>query len=289
MNSANRNASQLLKLSFYKKVEISKEYIKDWYEHYNGNVFVSFSGGKDSTVLLHLCRQVYPDIPAIYLDNGLEYPEIDAFAKATPRVICLRPVMSYEQVSKELGYSVLSKHISKAVETYQQSEKKENDLNELKNKIGDQYTYLKDIPCRVSVQCCKILKEEPLNRYISQSGRKTIAGVLAEESIGRMRRFILNGVNQYNKDISYPIIFWREKDVKQYLKEYHVDYCNIYGDLETYGEKRTICMYCLLGIHLEESPNRFERMKKNYPDKYNYFMNTLGMSEIYHFLTSRGL
>ena len=50
MNGANRNASQLLKLPFREKVEISKGYIKDWYEYYNGKVFVSFSGGKDSTV-----------------------------------------------------------------------------------------------------------------------------------------------------------------------------------------------------------------------------------------------
>ena len=33
--------------------------IKNWYEHYAGLVYVSFSGGKDSTVLLHQVRKQY--------------------------------------------------------------------------------------------------------------------------------------------------------------------------------------------------------------------------------------
>lgn len=45
----------------------------EWYMRYDGQVFISFSGGKDSTVLLDLARRVYPDIPAVYVDTGLEY------------------------------------------------------------------------------------------------------------------------------------------------------------------------------------------------------------------------
>ena len=60
------------------KIQISTARIIEWYEHWNGQVYVSFSGGKDSTVLLDLVRRVYPDVPAVFSDTGLEFPEITA-------------------------------------------------------------------------------------------------------------------------------------------------------------------------------------------------------------------
>lgn len=44
-------------------------------------VYCSFSGGKDSTVLLHLCRVLYPDILAVFCSTGNEYPEIIQFVR----------------------------------------------------------------------------------------------------------------------------------------------------------------------------------------------------------------
>ena len=63
------------------KVLMSQNRIREWYEHFDGNVCVSFSGGKDSTVLAHLVRDVYPDVPLVFSNTGLEYPEIQAFAR----------------------------------------------------------------------------------------------------------------------------------------------------------------------------------------------------------------
>jgi 3'-phosphoadenosine 5'-phosphosulfate sulfotransferase (PAPS reductase)/FAD synthetase len=65
---------QLQGLPLELKVLKSKQRIKEWYEHYNGDVYVSFSGGKDSTVLLRMVRELYPDVPAVFIDTGLEYP-----------------------------------------------------------------------------------------------------------------------------------------------------------------------------------------------------------------------
>jgi len=66
-------------------------------------VYVSFSGGKDSTVLLHLVRSLYPEVPAVFCDTGLEFPEIKEFVRNTPDVTTIRPTMSFRKVLEIMG------------------------------------------------------------------------------------------------------------------------------------------------------------------------------------------
>jgi 3'-phosphoadenosine 5'-phosphosulfate sulfotransferase (PAPS reductase)/FAD synthetase len=87
------------------KVQMTKQRIREWYEHYDGQVYVSFSGGKDSTVLLNIARQIYPDIEAVFVDTGLEYPEIRKFVKSFDNVTILRPKMSFVDVIKKVWIS----------------------------------------------------------------------------------------------------------------------------------------------------------------------------------------
>ena len=78
------------------KVEKTKRRIQEWVEYWGlQNVAVSFSGGKDSTVLLHICREMYPEIEAVYIDTGLEYPEIKAFVKTFDNVTLLHSKMYF--------------------------------------------------------------------------------------------------------------------------------------------------------------------------------------------------
>lgn len=91
------------------------ERIRGWYEHYNGNVAVSFSGGKDSVVLLDIARNHWMcgyDIKAVFVDTGLEYPEIRKFVKTFDNVEIIRPKMNFVEVIKKYGYPIISKEIS---------------------------------------------------------------------------------------------------------------------------------------------------------------------------------
>lgn len=89
-----------------RKIQVTTARIMEWYEHYNGLVYVAFSGGKDSTVLLDLVRRIYPDVPAVFCDTGLEFPEIRQFARSVENVVVLRPEMNFKKVIETYGYPI---------------------------------------------------------------------------------------------------------------------------------------------------------------------------------------
>jgi 3'-phosphoadenosine 5'-phosphosulfate sulfotransferase (PAPS reductase)/FAD synthetase len=94
---------QLQGLPLEAKIIKTKIRIREWYEHWNGDVYISFSGGKDSTVLLDLVRSIYPDVPAVFVDTGLEYPEIREFVKTFDNVVWVRPKMNFKDVVTQLS------------------------------------------------------------------------------------------------------------------------------------------------------------------------------------------
>lgn len=97
------------------KIEMSKQRIREWYEHFDGMVYIGFSGGKDSSVLLHLVRSIYPDIPAVYCDTGLEFPELKELVRSTENTEIVRPKLVFTEVLTRYGYPLVSKEVAEAI------------------------------------------------------------------------------------------------------------------------------------------------------------------------------
>ena len=72
MKYTNEDLKQMQSFDLDRKIQITQTRIIEFYERLEGKVYISFSGGKDSTVLLDLVRRIYPDVPAVYIDTGLE-------------------------------------------------------------------------------------------------------------------------------------------------------------------------------------------------------------------------
>ena len=106
---------ELQALPLERKIQITQTRIIEWYQHYKGQVCVSFSGGKDSTVLLHIARQIYPDIPAVFSNTGLEYSSIQRFVKTWDNVDIVVPKMNFVQVVSTYGYPLIGKEVAEAI------------------------------------------------------------------------------------------------------------------------------------------------------------------------------
>ena len=103
-------------LTLEQKIEMTKERIKAWVDHYGiDGVYVSFSGGKDSTVLLHIARQMYPNIKAMFVDVPTQYPELRDFVKQFDNVDIVRPKMSFVEVCDKYGFPIIGKEVANCV------------------------------------------------------------------------------------------------------------------------------------------------------------------------------
>lgn len=282
-----------LDLTFEQKVQRSKELILEWYLQYRGRVYISFSGGKDSSVLLHLARSMKAcaDIPAVFCDTGLEYPEVREHVKSINNVIWIKPKLTFKQVIERYGYPVISKEQARYIYDlrHSKSEKLRNTrLNGGRNgktgKLSNRWRPLINSDFEITNVCCDIMKKRPMSKFEKETGRKPILGTMAAESRLRFQQYMQGNCNAFSAKhpVSRPLSFWTEQDILEYIKRNNLKIPSVYGEiieengsLKTTGCNRTGCMFCMFGLHLEEHPNRFERMKKTHPAQYDYIMNKL--------------
>ena len=292
---------QMQSLPLKDKVLMTKQRIKAWYEHYDGEVYVSFSGGKDSTVLKHIVDSMYDDVPSVFVNTGLEYPEIRLFAMRQPNVIRLDPKMKFYEVIEKYGYPVVSKEQAQYI--YEARTKNSEKLKTLRfcgrngtnqGKISDKWKFLLDAPFKISHKCCDVMKKSPVKKYEKETGRKAIIGTMTHESNLRLSAWLQNGCNAFEKSrpTSQPLSFWTEQDILQYIVENDLEIASVYGEIkerdngELYltGVQRTGCMFCMFGCQNEKSPNRFQRMAHTHPRQYEYCMNNLNLKEVLQYM-----
>jgi 3'-phosphoadenosine 5'-phosphosulfate sulfotransferase (PAPS reductase)/FAD synthetase len=280
-------------MSLRDKIDMSCEKIESWYDHYDGQVYVAFSGGKDSTVLLDIVRNraIIPDskdIPAVFSDTGLEYPEIREFVKTVENVIWVKPNMNFREVIERYGYPIISKAQSQYLFEYRNSNSEKlknlrlNGSDKGNFKISEKWKFLIDAPFKIHYKCCDVLKKNPMKKYEKQTNRKPIIGTMAEESFRRKTNYMKYGCNAFDKKNpnSMPLSFWTEKDVWDYIKLYDLSYSKIYD----MGYTRTGCMFCMYGVDSEKCPNRFQMMEETHPKMYKYCIDNLKIGEVLNYM-----
>lgn len=279
------------------KVLKTQQRIREWVTHFGvEGVYVAFSGGKDSTVLLHLVRELYPDVQAVFVNTGLEFPEIQQFVKTFDNVKVLYPSKTFKQIIMEYGYPVLSKIISHNVSIARRNPNgkvMKNMFNPEKRGQNAMHKWsdLLTADFWISEKCCDFNKEAPAAAYRKETGKKQIVATMACESKNREDSWLKTGCNAFNcgEAISKPMSFWTEQDVLTYIYENDIKIAEPYGNIVTEynqipfagcactlcttGCRRTGCIYCGFGAHLEKGEGRFERLKRTHPKQYEFCIN----------------
>ena len=278
------------------KIGITQTRIMEWHHRFDGKVSVSISGGKDSTVLLDLARRCFSNIEAVYVNTGLDFPEVRKFAMDTPNVTVLHPKMRFDEVVREYGWCFPSKDVSHTV--YYARTGSQWALDRFKGINADgtpsrwrethykKWAFLLDAPFKISAQCCGIMKEAPLDRYRKETGKQPIVGTMAVESERRRQAWLQTGCNNFDskQPVSKPLSFWTNDDILRYIRDFNIPVASVYGDiiedskgrLSTTGEQRTGCVFCPVGCY-RDKVNRFQRMAVTHPKLHEYCMDALGL------------
>lgn len=273
---------------------------------------MSFSGGKDSTVLADLAAQVCKllgyKLILWFSDTGLEYPEIKEHVKSYGR--CLEDKygievetiidypkdkngkrITFRQVVEKYGYPLISKEVADNVYRARRGSKNAIDRMNGLNPDGSlssfkkgniKYKYLINAPFEISNKCCNEMKKKPSKAFEKETGLKPIIGTMASESTYRKTGWILTGCNAFDtpRPMSQPMAFWTEQDIFEYVVNNNISIPSVYGKIVkgengkwvTTGCERTGCVYCGFGAQCDKSPTRFEKLKESHPKLYDYCM-----------------
>lgn len=243
------------------------------------NFYISFSGGKDSTVLSALVDMAFPNnqIPRVYANTGIELNMIRDFVlelqKTDSRIQIIQPKTPIKQMLERDGYPFKSKAHSQTVEHWQNRREKtrwikrylREELNENDKKYPPKYgcpqilkyQFTNDFTLKVSDKCCKRLKEEPLKEWQKENNKPYgIVGLMREEG-GRREKAVCLAFNGKGTLKNFqPLVAVTKEWEEWFIEEYKVKICAIY--YPPYSLKRTGCKGCPFAPDIQKQLDMFD-------------------------------
>lgn len=291
-------------MSLDDKITSACHRIEELYHETNGKCYISFSGGKDSTVLLALvkmCEEIYtiPEnaIPAVFSNTGIELGITYEFVKWVkenyyPNVQIIRPEKSFDWVMKNEGKPLKSKMKSKDLRQFHCGKRSDALLlllllgrcttgkQSAKHKLADRDIHMMhdDFPIKPSNRCCDWMKKKPFERYahengmlgtmqgvrISEGGARDSAANVRVRTGGKLCTWVKKGIIQ-----KAPIIDWSNEDVDAFIEKYNVPLSRAYTE---FNFERTGCMACPYARSVDKD---LEYLYYHEPNRYKASMHWL--------------
>lgn len=307
-------ASQLRQyqaLSLNGVIRLSEMRVHEAMEHFDGRMYMAISG-KDSCAGAHLIWNLYPNVPAVFVDTGNELDSVKQniyeMIEAGRPIEIIYPDKSFWEVNEKYGWPILSKKICMGISRFcstksfrQKKLRAFGGTNPTSGKkqartIPKKYHYiLKAVlakKLKVTTKCCGELKIKPFVKYEKRTGRKPFVFTMAADSLTRKESYLKNGCNVFKKgsEVSRPVMFWTEQHILQYIREHGVKIPTAYakkvggewvfqeqlpsGKWRMCGDDRTGCKFCMFGIQFENEKeiNRIQRLAETEPESYAEFV-----------------
>ena len=266
-------------------------------------------GGLDSIVLLMFLRSIGIDVPAISV-SALEDRSIQRVHESLG-VIKIMPGKPKVDVLNEFGFPVISKKIAGRIDTLQNPTEKNKTVRHaiITGECGEQGHFAKNsrmklpqkwlelfagyenenegvnykiAPFKVSNKCCLYMKEKPCDEWAREHESRPFLGLMASEGGQREEALVEHGCNYFGKDVirSAPFAPFLRQDLLQLALDLKVPVPEIYGEIRrkpdgtlyTTGAQRTGCTMCGFGVHLEERPHRFDKLRERNPEEWEFWM-----------------
>ena len=242
--------------SLNKKVDLEK------------NAYISFSGGKDSTILHYLIDMALPNnrIPRVFINTGIEYNYIVEFvnelASKDDRFVILKPTQPIKPMLEKVGYPFKSKEHSNYLSVYQhcglESKTVDRYLNpsEKRKKYGCptflKYQFTKEFKLKISNLCCYKLKKEPIKKWQKQNNRSiTLTGMRKDEKGTRANIQGCIITDKTNKIVKFhPLLVVNDDFENWFIEKNNIKLCKLY--YEPFNFKRTGCKGCVFALDLQE-------------------------------------
>lgn len=247
------------------------------------NAYISFSGGKDSTILHHLIDLALPGnkIPRVFINTGIEYVDMVKFVKdlanKDERIVIINPSNSIKNILETYGYPFKSKIHSKKLDQFQRGYRNKS-INEYISgsridEHGDKvktfhtcpknlkYQYDDKFKLRISEKCCDHLKKKPAYKWMKENNKSiVITGMTGDE--GGTRSYI-RCISVKNNKIEkfHPLIPVSKSWENWFIEKYNIQLCKLYKS--PYYFRRTGCKGCPFSLDLQKQLDVMEKVLPN--------------------------
>lgn len=252
------------------------------------NAYISFSGGKDSTVLHYLIDLALPNnkIPRVFVNTGIEYTQIVNFVKEMQqkddRIIIINSGVNIKKMLEKYGYPFKSKQHSHNVAIYQRNKNKEELNKSLKRYLGIiesntlfrcpkklQYQFTKEFNIKVSDDCCNRLKKIPIKNWSKNNNKFICLTGMRKEEGGQRKSINCVITDKENNLVKFhPLLVVDDQWITQFQSKYKIKFCELY--YAPYNFKRTGCKGCPFSLKLDE---QLKIMREYLPSEYKQCEN----------------
>jgi phosphoadenosine phosphosulfate reductase len=222
-----REVAEKVNRPFDVKLAETREVITHHFDEFGDKVAVAFSGGKDSEIVLYFCLKANPNVPVVFNNTGVEYPETVNFVARLAgewdlNLTVTHPEKSFWDCIKQYGFPSFSKSANKGA----------------------------------GKRCCYWLKEKPMLASIRQNGWLGVfTGQTASEGWQRQISASKTGICFHYKAWGickiHAILWWTESEVQKFIEQNNLPLNPVY-----LKEQRTGCMPCTAYKKWEEQMQR---------------------------------